>query len=83
MYYLYILYSISADRYYIGVTNDVANRLRRHNSRHKKGFTGISADWCIVYQECYKTKSEALVRERQLKSWKSGLKIEELIKKSD
>ncbi|QQT27388.1 GIY-YIG nuclease family protein [Sphingobacterium spiritivorum] len=37
MYYLYILYSVSADRYHIGVTNDVADRLRRHNSRHKKG----------------------------------------------
>ncbi|SUI97529.1 GIY-YIG nuclease superfamily protein [Sphingobacterium spiritivorum] len=83
MYFLYILYSVQADRYYIGVTHDLEGRLRRHNSHYKKGFTGKFTDWCIVYQECYETKNEALVRERQLKSWKSRLKIEALINKSD
>ncbi|MGJ1197067.1 GIY-YIG nuclease family protein [Sphingobacterium spiritivorum] len=61
MYFLYILYSVQADRYYIGVTHDPEGRLRRHNSHYKKGFTGGFTDWCIVYQECYETKNEALV----------------------
>ncbi|MGJ1268824.1 GIY-YIG nuclease family protein, partial [Sphingobacterium spiritivorum] len=37
MYFLYILYSVQADRYYIGVTHDLEGRLRRHNSHYKKG----------------------------------------------
>ncbi|MGJ1392556.1 GIY-YIG nuclease family protein, partial [Sphingobacterium spiritivorum] len=30
LYFLYILYSVQADRYYIGVTHDLEGRLRRH-----------------------------------------------------
>ena len=77
--HFYILYSHRSDRYYLGHTNDPAGRLRRHNSHHK-GFTGRANDWNIVYTEQYATKREAYARERQVKSWKSRKRIEELIK---
>ncbi|MGA6120020.1 GIY-YIG nuclease family protein, partial [Sphingobacterium anhuiense] len=80
MYFLYILYSLSCDRYYIGVSSDVEGRLRRHNAVHKKGFTGRAQDWEVVYQEEYGSKHDALIRETLIKSWKSRLKIEELIR---
>jgi putative endonuclease len=32
MYHVYILYSKLLDRYYVGSTENVAERLRRHNS---------------------------------------------------
>ncbi|MQP29469.1 GIY-YIG nuclease family protein [Sphingobacterium sp. KU25419] len=79
MYFLYVLYSIECDRYYIGITSDLEERLRRHNAFHKKGFTGKAQDWAIVYKEEFISKQEALTREKLIKSWKSRLKIEELI----
>jgi putative endonuclease len=38
-FYFYILYSHQADRYYVGHTNDLLERLRKHNSKHSD-FTG-------------------------------------------
>jgi len=51
-YHLYILYSPSLDRYYYGHTENVEERLRRHDSNHK-GFTGKNADWNVVFTEAY------------------------------
>ena len=31
MYYIYILYSVPADKFYIGQTGDVQKRLEEHN----------------------------------------------------
>jgi putative endonuclease len=50
------------------------------------GFTGKWNDWVIVYYyEVFETKNKAYQREREIKSWKSRKKVEELIKhkKSD
>ena len=62
-YHFYILYSKSLDKYYIGHTNDLEGRHRRHLSDHK-GFTGRAVDWEIVYKEEYPTKEGAYARER-------------------
>ncbi|MBL7103596.1 MAG: GIY-YIG nuclease family protein [Bacteroidales bacterium] len=80
VYYFYILYSKSLDKFYNGHTNDLAGRLRRHNSDHK-GYTGKSDDWKIVYTEKYISKSEAYARERQVKKWKNRKRIMRLIAK--
>jgi len=78
-FHLYILFSVLKDKYYIGHTgDDLSERLRKHNSNHK-GYTGKTGDWKIVYQECYATKMEAYAREREIKSWKSRKRIEQLI----
>ena len=77
-YFAYIIYSAILDRYYIGSTSDIAGRLRRHNSSHK-GFTAMSQDWSVVYSEMFETKSDAIRREREIKSWKSRVLIERLI----
>ncbi|HTN07679.1 GIY-YIG nuclease family protein [Agriterribacter sp.] len=79
MWTFYILYSCSANKYYIGVTGDnVTERLRRHNTHHK-GFTGKTNDWEIIYTEKYQTKNEAYSRERQVKKWKSRKLIQQLV----
>ena len=78
----YILFSQSADKYYIGHTcENLLERLRKHNSNHK-GFTGRSADWEVVYTEDYIDKTLAYAREREVKSWKSRVMILKLIGKS-
>jgi len=79
-YFLYILFSQAADKFYIGFTSDLSERLRKHNSNHK-GFTGKFTDWKIVYTEDFDSKSEAYTRERQIKKWKNRNRIQQLIKK--
>jgi len=78
MFYLYILYSASRDKYYVGSTSNLAERLKAHNSNHR-GFTGRTGDWEIVYTENYSTREEAYARERAVKKWKSRRLIEKLI----
>jgi putative endonuclease len=80
--YTYILYSQTLDRYYIGSTRDTTKeRLSKHNHKHK-GFTSVVDDWKILYQEFYEEYSDALVREREIKQWKSRKMIETLIVKA-
>ncbi|WP_264532451.1 GIY-YIG nuclease family protein [Flavobacterium sp. N502540] len=62
----------------MGFTSDLSERLIRHNQK-SKGFTGSVNDWRVVYTENYKSKEEAHKRELQIKSWKSRIKIQELI----
>jgi putative endonuclease len=80
LFYTYILYSTTRNKYYVGYTgDDLQERLRKHNSNHK-GFTGKVGDWKIVHTEVYNSKSEAFAREREIKSWKSKARIEILIR---
>jgi len=76
---VYILYSKRLNKYYVGFTNgNVNERIRKHNSNHK-GFTGGIGDWELRASELYLNKSDAIKRERQIKSWKSSMMIEKLI----
>jgi len=79
-YIIYILFSQIRNRFYIGFTSNLEERIIRHNQK-SKGFTGNVNDWEIVYTEKYKSKEEAHKRELQIKSWKSRIKIQELISK--
>ena len=80
MYTLYIIYSEKINKYYIGYSSDVEQRLRKHNNI-SKGFTNAGRPWILVYTESYGSKQEAADRERQLKNWKSRSRVEALIHK--
>jgi putative endonuclease len=78
-YLLYILYSPSLDRYYVGCCKaPLEERLRRHLSEHK-GFTGKAKDWQVRHVEAFGSKTEAYRRERQIKARKSRAFIESII----
>ena len=79
-YFVYILYSISLDRYYIGSAENVEDRLMKHLANHN-GYTGKAKDWKIKHKEEFGSKTEALKREKQLKLWKNRPRIEQLIGK--
>jgi len=79
---VYILFSKTKNRYYIGYTSNLEDRIVRHNQK-SKGFTGNVNDWEIIYTEKYSTKEQAQQRELQIKSWKSRIKIQELITKQN
>ena len=77
---VYILFSETKNKFYIGCTSDeLQERTRKHNSNHK-GFTGNVNDWVLCYVEEFDLKTDALAREKEIKKWKSRKKIEELIK---
>ena len=76
--FVYIVHSTSRNRFYIGASSQPEERLKKHNNRHK-GFTASAADWKIVHREEFENKTEALAREKEIKSWKSAERIRQLI----
>jgi putative endonuclease len=63
-YCVYILWSVKAHRTYVGQTEDVENRLDRHN-RGLVRSTKAYRPWVLVYVEECATRSEAI----KLESW--------------
>ena len=80
MYSVYILYSYSIDRYYVGYTNDLERRLSEHN-RKKSKYTDAGIPWTLVYYEEYASKKEAMNREKFIKNKKSKQYITDLVSK--
>ena len=78
MYTVYILFSQSINRYYVGYTNNIERRLAEHN-RKKGKYTDTGIPWKIVYTEVFATKEDAMFREKEIKSKKSRKYIENLI----
>ncbi len=67
-YFVYILRT-SSNTLYIGQTNDLKKRIEEHKSHSSKSAKYIRyfSSFKLVYQEKYKTRSEAMKRESQLK----------------
>lgn len=78
MFYIYIIYSKTINKYYVGSCQDIQERLKDHlNSRSK--YTKIAKDWELKYFEDFLTRSEAYQREMKIKKMKSRKYIEGLI----
>ncbi len=69
-YWLYILQSQSTGQFYVGHTNDLEGRLRRHN-QGRTAATRNRGPWALVYQEEFPTRQAAADREGEIKSRKS------------
>ena len=80
MHFLYILYSKSINKYYVGETVDVENRLQAHNQhKYRKGYTKAAEDWKIALKLELESKENALYIERFIKKMKSKKFIEKAI----
>jgi putative endonuclease len=77
-YYLYILKSSVAHKYYTGISKNPQKRLEYHNTI-EKGFTSRYRPWEIVMTRKLKNKSEAIATEKKIKKWKSKIRIEKII----
>ncbi|MEO8217956.1 MAG: GIY-YIG nuclease family protein [Acidobacteriota bacterium] len=71
-YFVYILWSVSGLRFYIGISEDPVHRLEQHNSESGKGWTNRYRPWVLVATECYPTYTNARRREMDLKAQKGG-----------
>ena len=65
---VYVLYSFQFNKIYIGYTSNLINRFHSHNSLSSKGYTIKFRPWIFVYGEYFNSKSDAMKREKQLKS---------------
>lgn len=66
-YFVYILYSHKDKKLYVGCTNDIKQRLKRHNS----GFVAATKNRRpleLIHTERFNDKGKAFNRERFLKS---------------
>ena len=70
MFTVYVLYSQKHNKIYIGYTSDLENRIRSHNELGTNGHTLKFRPWIILFTEVYPTKTEAIIREKQLKGGK-------------
>ena len=52
---VHIIYSSSIDQYYIGHSENIENRLFRHNNSRSK-VTKKSKDWKLLYSEMFATR---------------------------
>ncbi len=78
MFYTYILYSEKLNKYYIGSTNNVNQRLINHN-QGMSDFTNKGIPWILKYYEVFDSRQEAVNREKQIKKKKSRIYIQYLI----
>jgi putative endonuclease len=79
MFYVYVLYSKEYDKIYIGFTSNLEARLAHHNHPQNKGWTAKYKPWELLYHEVFDGKSEAMVREKQLKSARGRQFIKSLL----
>jgi putative endonuclease len=68
MYFVYALYSEKFDKFYIGSSENPDKRLQSHNDPRNHGWTKKYQPWKIIYTEQCNSKTEALIREKQLKT---------------
>lgn len=71
MFFVYVLQSKKDKSFYIGFAVDIKERLKKHNEglvRSTKNIRPIE----LVYCEIYKSKRDALIREKRLKKFAKG-----------
>jgi len=61
-YYIYIIYSMNIDRYYIGYSSDPWNRLEQHLTNSGDKYTGQTRDWSLrAIFKISNSESEAII----------------------
>lgn len=77
MWHLYLL-RLSDDSLYCGITKDLKRRLKEHRRGRGSKYVKGRLPFELVYLEDHGSRSEAMRREREVKSWSKDRK-EELV----
>ena len=80
-FYVYIIQSEIDGSYYIGSTQDIVERLERHNQGRSK-YTKTKRPWKLVYSEEHPNRSVAIKREKEIKNRKKKIYIDTLVRTS-
>jgi len=71
LYFVYVLWSASGRRFYIGISEDPETRLQQHNDGRSR-WTSRYCPWKLVWKEKHEDYHSARRRELQLKKQKGG-----------
>lgn len=77
-YFVYVLRSLKDQKLYIGQSNNLEDRLKRHNEGRVTA-TKSRLPLSLMYSEEYKTRTEAVKRERYLKGLKGNNTFKRII----
>ena len=84
MHFVYIIFSPTVNRYYVGETANIKQRILKHNSKgYPNAFTKIARDWEIKLDLTCPDRETALFLETFIKRMKSRKFIEKLIRKPE
>ncbi len=82
-FFTYAIYNESRGKIYIGHTENLESRLKRHNHElpnKLKSYTNKNDGfWRLVHKESFSTRKEAMKREKELKSSRGRNFIRQLI----
>ena len=78
MYFVYILKSLKDYGYYIGQTENLDDRIKKHNNGQVKS-TRLRIPFILIRKEGFNTRSEARKRENYLKKLKGGNEFKKII----
>lgn len=78
MFTVYIIKSERTGKHYIGSTKDINDRIQRHNAGREKS-TKYGKPWKLIFCENFENRTEAVRREKEVKSYKSGDAFKKLI----
>ncbi len=73
---VYMLASGKNGTLYVGVTSDLVKRVWEHKNDFAEGFSKKYAVHELVWFEMHATMIEAIAREKAIKGWKRGWKME-------
>jgi len=73
-YFVYIMTS-KTGTLYTGMTNDIIRRVYEHKHKLRAGFTARYNINRLVYVETYGDVTDAIAREKQIKSWRRSKKL--------
>ena len=73
-FYVYILTSVNRKVMYVGVTNNLENRVAEHRSGKGGAFTRPHQVHTLVHAEEYRYIEDAISREKEIKGWRRSKK---------
>src|SRR5712675_1957826 len=73
-YHVYILTNVKRNVMYVGVTNNLENRIAEHRDGRGGAFTRKYQLNTLVYSEEYQYVDEAIAREKEIKGWRRSKK---------
>ena len=80
VYKVYVIYNEKVQKFYIGQTKDLCERLRMHNEKILKSYTSrFEGTWKVIHVENFPSRRDALIREKQLKSYQGRQFIKTII----
>ncbi|MFA5813736.1 MAG: GIY-YIG nuclease family protein [Patescibacteria group bacterium] len=80
MFFIYIMYNLKHDKFYIGQTYSIKKRITEHKTGQGNYTSRYDGEWLYLYSESFSTRAEAMQREKYFKSLKNKEYLKEFIR---